>query len=294
MCGPRTGTDSSRQHRDGILRRVAGAPARNIYFELTEAFNAAVPNVVLASGQAVVYYRVAIMSKDGDWIIREASDACASVLAELEARGARYRHAAPLDVRWLAGGWSSHFEFSDARARRVRCDFVSRPPRVDRATIDALFAGATTAPALQVVDVPTLIALKRTQRAKDYAVIGELSTRLPPEQEIEMTTDPERILALAPALGRTSSRPAVRAALQGDGGRRAVIIALAEEIDALQQADRRRVAAYDAAVQPFLQACRAATISALPLRAAHAHMVEMAEHLLPQRVEWEDAGADAQ
>ena len=43
----------------------------NIYFELTEAFNAHETTAVLASGQAVVYYRVAIMSKDGDWIIRE-------------------------------------------------------------------------------------------------------------------------------------------------------------------------------------------------------------------------------
>ena len=87
-----------------ILRPVADAPARNIYFELTEAFNATAPTVALASGQAVVYYRVAIMSKDGDWIIRETREACAIVLGELEARGAQYRPAPPLDVRWLAGG----------------------------------------------------------------------------------------------------------------------------------------------------------------------------------------------
>ena len=37
----------------------------NVYFELTEAFNADGPTVALASGQAVVFYRVAIMSKDG-------------------------------------------------------------------------------------------------------------------------------------------------------------------------------------------------------------------------------------
>jgi hypothetical protein len=60
---------------------VFEAPRRNIYFELTEAFNATASNVVLASGQAVVYYRVAIMSKDGDWIIREAADACDRILA---------------------------------------------------------------------------------------------------------------------------------------------------------------------------------------------------------------------
>jgi hypothetical protein len=273
---------------------VVDAPRRNIYFELTEAFNATTSNVVLASGQAVVYYRIAIMSKDGDWIIREASDACAGVLAELEARGATYRPAAPLDVRWLAGGWSSHFQFSDERARRVRCDFMSRPPRVARATLAALFSGTPAPPALHVVDVPTLIALKQTQRGKDYAVIGELAARLPPEQEIEVTTDPDRILALAPAFGRTSSRPAVRAARQVAADRRAVVVAIAEEIDDLQQADRRRVAAYDAAGQPFLQACREAAVSAMPLQVAHVRMVEMAERLLPRLVNRGGAGADAQ
>jgi hypothetical protein len=148
--------------------------------------------------------------------------------------------------------------------------------------------------ARHVVDIPTLIALKQTQRAKDYAVIAELAARLPPEQEIEVTTDPDRILGLAPAFGHRSSRPAVRAAQQVPVDRRAVVVALAEEIDTLQQADRRRVAAYETAVQPFLHACRAANVSTLPLRLAHTRMVEMAERLLPRTIDWEDARADAQ
>jgi len=164
---------------------VPAAPGRNIYFELTEAFNRVAPTVVLASGQAVVYHRLAIMSKDGDWIIRETQEACDRVFGELEARGARYRPAAPLDVRWLAGGWSSHFEFFDARQRRIRCDFCSRPPRVAAAVVNALFDAP---PTLHVVDVPVLIALKQTQRAKDYPIIGELATRLAPRDEIAVTT----------------------------------------------------------------------------------------------------------
>jgi hypothetical protein len=74
----------------------------------------------------------------------------------------------------------------------------------------------------------------------------------------------------------------VRAARQAVADRRAVVVAIAEEIDGLQQADRRRVAAYDAAVQPFLQACREAAVSALPLQVAHVRMVEMAERPLPR------------
>jgi hypothetical protein len=204
------------------------------------------------------------------------------VLGELEARGARYRLAPPLDVRWLSGGWSSHFEFFDARKRRVRCDFVSRPPRVSRAAIDALFVRSEKPAALNVVDLATLIALKQTQRAKDYSVIGELATQLRPEREIEVTTDPDRIIALAPMFGHASSRSAVRAA---HVDRHAVVVALAEEIDTMQQLDRRRVAVYEATAQPYLEACRAQGVSTLELRDAHARMLELAERLLPQTVE---------
>jgi hypothetical protein len=126
-----------------------------------------------------------------------------------------------------------------------------------------------------------LIALKQTQRAKDYSAIGELATQLPPEREIEVTTDPDRIIALAPKFGHASSRSAVRAA---DIDRHAVVVALAEEIDAMQQLDRRRVAAYEAVAQPYLEACRAQDISTLGIRDAHARMLELAQRLLPQTV----------
>lgn len=135
----------------------------NVYFALTEAFNREAPTVVLASGQAVVYYRLAIMSKDGDWVVRESPEACQRVLHVLSQRGARYRVSAPLDVRWLRGGWSSHLEFVDEKARRVRCDVFSRPPRVETSIVNALFDTPQPA-ALRAIDVPSLIAMKRTQR----------------------------------------------------------------------------------------------------------------------------------
>ena len=252
----------------------------NIYFELTATFNAKQPVVALASGQAVVYYRIAIMSKDGDWVIRETPEACATVLLELDRRGARYRPGAPLDVGWLAGGWSSHFEFPDDRQRRVRCDFLSRPPRVSRSAVDRILTPARESSGMIVVDLDALIAMKQTQRAKDYAVIGELATLLPPDREIELTTNPDRIMALAETMGRSSQRPAARLAASG-ADRHAVVLALAEEIDALQQADRRRLAIYESAARPYIEECRAVGVSMLPLREAHDRMVEIAGRLLP-------------
>ena len=272
-------------------RLVYSLPVENIYFALTEAFNREAPTVALASGQAVVFYRIAIMSKDGDWVIRETSDACAHVLRELERRGARYRISGPLDVRWLAAGWSSHFEFFDERKRRVRCDFVSRPPRVPRSSLSAVFQGARDR-TLVAVDPESLILMKQTQRAKDYAVIGELAALLPPEREIELTTDPDRILALGSTVGRSSRRPAVLSALRGD--RRAVVTALAEEADDLQLRDAARIEIYERAARSYVAECRASRLTDLPLREAHARMCELAERTLPTVLSGSADDADAE
>jgi hypothetical protein len=103
----------------------------NPYLELTEEFNQGRLRALLSSGQAVVVHRLAIMSKDGDWILREDAEAVGHVLGVLSAHGARYRFGAPLDLRWLAGGWSSHFELRRG-SLRLRTDFVTRPPRISR------------------------------------------------------------------------------------------------------------------------------------------------------------------
>jgi hypothetical protein len=47
----------------------------NPYVRLTQEFNHGLLRAILASGQAVVLYRLAIMSKDGDWIVKEEAEA---------------------------------------------------------------------------------------------------------------------------------------------------------------------------------------------------------------------------
>ncbi len=239
--------------------------------------------MVIASGQAVVFYRLAIMSKDGDWVIRETPQACEHVLDELTRRGATYRPGAPLDVRWLAGGWSSHFEFTDEQGRRVRCDFFSRPPRVDPSAIDRWFAPSGASTGLVAVDLDSLVRMKRTQRAKDYPVIGALATRLPPERELEVTVDVDRLMQLVHVTGDASSRPAVVAARHGD--RRAAVLALAEEVDAWQREDRRRLERYEHASRQYLSEFRAASLATSPLPEAHARVCDLAQLWLPITVE---------
>ena len=135
---------------------------------------------------------------------------------------------------------------------------------------------------LLVVDREALIRLKQTGRAKDYAVIGELARQLPPNGEIAWTTDVDRILELAASAGGASSRPSVRAALNGEG-RSAVVSALAREIDELQQADRERLAVYERAAEPYLAEFRRMGLSRLPLAHAHEEACRLAETLLPER-----------
>jgi acid stress-induced BolA-like protein IbaG/YrbA len=146
---------------------------------------------------------------------------------------------------------------------------------------------------MNVVGLDVLIAMKQTQRAKDYAVIGELASQLPADREIELTTDPDRIIALARTLGCAPRRAVARLAATG-ADRHAVVLALAEEIDGLQQVDRRRMVAYEAAAQPYIEACRAAGISTMPLREAHNRMLDIAERLLPQAPIQGLPNADAQ
>lgn len=250
---------------------------RNLYFDLTEELNAEGPIAVLASGQAVVFYRITLMSKDGDWILRETPEACWRTLDVLASHGARYRPGAPLDIRWLAGGWSSHFELFDPQGRRIRCDFVTRPPRIRPDELADLFRSDD--PVL-VVAIEPLIRMKQTQRAKDYPVIGELARLLPPEREIAWTTDPDRVLALAPVHGQGSDRQPVRVAL-ASGSRDDVVIELAREADRLQQEDRARLEVYRRAAEPYMREFQAADLGRLNLLEAHRRVCELAERRLP-------------
>jgi hypothetical protein len=252
----------------------------NVYFELTREFNRDETVTLLASGQAVVFYRIAIMSKDGDWVIRESPAACERVRAVLAARGARHRPSPPLDVRWLAGGWSSHFEFADERARRVRCDFFSRPPRVALARLHQLFAGSASRDRLLAVDPETLVRMKQTQRAKDYPAIAEIARLLPRDLEALYTTDPDRILALAPSVAAAIDRPSLRAAREA-AGRDRVVVELAREIDEMRRRDRARVERYQAASTRYLDEFRRARIDEMALPEAHEMASALAERWLP-------------
>jgi len=155
---------------------------KNIYIELTEKFNDSRLRSVICSGQAAVLHRIAVMSKDGDWIIREDQECLSHIMSILEMYGATYRFGAPLDLRWLKGGWSSHFEFMHGDIR-VRTDFFTRPPRISHEMLEQLW-NESEGKHPPFTNKNLLAEMKKTNREKDYAVIGELARRMEKPRDI--------------------------------------------------------------------------------------------------------------
>ena len=242
----------------------------------------------ICSGQAVVLHRIAIMSKDGDWILREDEESLVHVLRVLGSRGARYRFGAPLDVRWHRGGWSSHLEFRDD-ALRVRTDFFTRPPRLSPDDLDRLWREQEGRDP-PFIDAVTLIRMKRTNRERDYAVIGELARTLTEvEDQLRFSRSARDLAALAEchpeAVQRISAERPLLAALTA--GREAVEAALDAERRAMIRENERRLEAYAEAGGAWAAAWPAVArdIEGLPLEQAHEIVTQRAESILPTQPE---------
>jgi len=267
----------------------------NIYLELTREFNANGTCAILSSGQAVVMHGLAIMSKDGDWILREEPKAMDRVLEVLEKRRAHYRFGAPLDLKWMRGGWSAHFEFRHQNLR-VRTDFVTRPPRLSAARLEALWRQRSSDP-IAFVGAADLAELKKTNREKDYAVIGELARLIEdPSGQILLSRSARDLIELSerhPDLVASLSprRPALAAASKG---REQLEAALDEERRRLMRANEERLKSYMDAAAPWAALWPEVEqeISGMPLREGHEYILSRAEGILPPRVEG-DHGRDA-
>jgi hypothetical protein len=256
----------------------------NIYLELTDAFNAGRLRAVICSGQAVVLHRLAIMSKDGDWILREDEETLAHVLRVLEQRNAVYRFGAPLALSWLQHGWSAHFEFQE-NGLRVRTDFFTRPPRMDKTAIEALWVDqAGKHPPF--VGLNDLARLKLTNREKDYVVIGEIARKMKSiESQILYSRSARDLIGLknhhsSVWLNLLPQRPALESAEQGEDALAAALDA--EKRSYIKENERRldrfeRSSAQWAHQWPTLSK----TIKNLKLTEAHHRLVQAARNILP-------------
>lgn len=257
---------------------------RNPYFDLTEDFNRGRLRVLLSSGQAVVAHRLAVMSKDGDWLLREDAEAADQVLAILAERQAWYRFGAPLDLRWLSRGWSAHLEHRSDHIR-LRTDFVTRPPRIDPDLLATMWRDAE-ATGNVVVDLEPLAALKLTNRDKDYAVVGELARLMVnPRAQLLYSRSARDLMRLAEEHPEAVADVLDKRPLLGRAAEGREI--LEEELDRERRSlmrinearlDRYRKAAEGwEAIWPEVQR----KIEGLPLLDAHSILVSRAEGVLP-------------
>jgi hypothetical protein len=256
----------------------------NPYLDLTAEFNRGRLRTLLSSGQAVVMHRLAITSKDGDWIVREDAEATAHVLAVLAARQARSRFGAPLDVRWLAAGWSSHLEHRLGELR-LRTDFVSRPPRITGDQLAGMWRQAEKS-GDPVIGLEPLAAIKLTNREKDYAVVGQLARSMQdPRAQFLFSRSSRDLIELARNWPKvlaevTSKRPLLAKIAAGVD---ALDEALDRERRILMRANEERLAHYTTAsaawatVWPQLSR----QLDVMPLLAAHQRLVAEATKVLP-------------
>ncbi len=257
----------------------------SIYLELTDEFNQGRLRAVICSGQAAVLHRLAIASKDGDWILREDEEALDHVLGVLGHHGARYRFGAPLDVRWMRGGWSSHLEFQ-SDALRIRTDFFTRPPRIVPQDLVQMWLDAEGQHP-PFTGARVLAEMKKTDRQRDYPFIGELARRMSdPRDQIFYSRSPEDLIRLAAehadlvreliALRRVLSR--IR------DGRRALAEALQLEMLDSMEANAVRLESFRSAATSWARAWPelAHEIDTLPLAEAHSRMVALANEVLPK------------
>ncbi len=263
--------------------------AINIYMELTQRFNSESICAILAGGQAAVLHSIAFMSKDGDWIIREQTESIRHILKVLSECGASYRFGAPLDVRWLAAGWSSHLEFQHD-GMRIRTDFVTRPPRINERKLERIWQEvAPSSSSVPYVNADQLAEMKKTNREKDYVVIGELARRMScPKDQLLYSRSARDLLALSTQYPDyvdelCAKRPLL---VQIEKGREVLEEALDAERRQFIRKNEERLMTYLTAAQPWQAGWPELVrqLRTLPLIEAHNLMVERAENVLPVHV----------
>lgn len=270
---------------------------KNRYHEITKLFNCKKKRVVIASGQAVVLHRLAIMSKDCDWIIREDEESFRHVITVLSQLGACYRFGAPLSLPWHRHGWSSHFEVLSPE-HRLRLDFFSRPPRLTAQDLDHIWRSAESQE-LPFVGKMALIKQKLTDRLKDYAIIGEIVRTLTDEAAIlsfsQSARDLLELLGQKPELKSSliKYRPQLASIdLTSNEAELEIRLALERERYEQMQENLRRINSYREAstawakLWPKLEK----QIRNVNLLQAHEILIKEAENVLPKEVVTKEVG----
>lgn len=132
---------------------------------------------LLISGQATVLYGASMFSEDLDIWLCPQSDNLQRFVKSLRALRARYyKLTPPLIMAYLRKGHGFHFTLPAEDGTDWYLDVMGAPPRVPVFDIAWRRSAMMKTPwgLVPVVGVPDLVALKKTQRLEDYAVISRL------------------------------------------------------------------------------------------------------------------------
>ena len=134
---------------------------------------------LLIGGQACILYGGAEFSRELDLMLAAVPSALPALEQALVALEADLIAVPPLKLDLLERGHAVHFRCRRPDLAGLRLDIMTKPPRLpdiaavwDRRVVLALELGPVA-----VVAVEDLIATKKTQRDKDWAIVGGLVDR---------------------------------------------------------------------------------------------------------------------
>lgn len=127
---------------------------------------------IVIGGQAVVAYGASQFTRDADLWVNPTVRNLARLQQALKDLKATLRFLPPLELAYLKKGHGVHFRF-EVQGRDFRIDILGRPPRVSdfssalKDTERVEWHGLN----VPVLDIPRLVATKKTDRERDYLVI---------------------------------------------------------------------------------------------------------------------------
>jgi hypothetical protein len=274
------------------MRRLRGSEIVAIsYKESTEFFESLVHRLrergvvcAITSGMACVALGLAHSTKDCDVLC--SPDSADAFLEELERTNyegvmCRYRGRTtpPFDVRWLRGGWSSHFEWR-VEGWPLHLDVFGVPPRSTRAwTLETtgLYVG-----------LDTLADMKRTDRQRDWPFVTGIGLLMLEGNDWRgwlHVYDQKLLVSLISKIEcpdeAVAARPLLSLAKQGDAR---LAGALRAERDFWQQLDTIRLSVYSSTIKPYSKLLRQTVQDAkLSVLAEHPIRVQCAEEALPMK-----------
>jgi hypothetical protein len=236
----------------------------------------------ITSGMACVAFGVSETTKDCDLLcVPDSTEKLLDLLSKttLKNRFPKYRggFSAPLDTRWLRGGWTSHFAWETVGAEAY-LDVFGIAPRAS-SSWEAGVHGFYASP-------HTVAEMKRTNRERDWPLVTALGAQMlrrkDPRgwlhifdaellQDLAATTQPPRRLL--------ERRPVLQLAIKADSRLRA---ALHGELQFWHELDRARLQIYQRAVRPYWRALRASReAQGVGLKVEHETRVRCAVEHLP-------------